>query len=89
MEVLSMSSTVRKQVLDAIWSAVEPHLPAPPPHPLGCHRPRTDDRAVFDWMILKLVTGCSWEDAAQETMVTSPRTSKRQVVALHCTVQRR
>jgi transposase len=46
-----MSSTVRKQVLDAIWSAVEPHLPAPPPHPLGCHRPRTDDRAVFDWMI--------------------------------------
>jgi hypothetical protein len=27
-------------VVDAVWAATEPLLPAPPEHPLGCHQPR-------------------------------------------------
>lgn len=54
-----------RQVLDAVWSAVEPLLPAPPPaeHPLGCHRPRAADRNCVEVMIIRLATGCSWVDA--------------------------
>ena len=53
------------EVVDAVWAAVEPLLPPPPPdrHPLGCHRPRVPDRAVFDVVLVRLVTGCSWVDA--------------------------
>ncbi len=32
------------EVVDAVWAATEPLLPAPPEHPLGCHRPRVPDR---------------------------------------------
>lgn len=59
-----MSTTVRKKAIDAIWSALEPRLPVPRRHPLGCHRRRTPDRACFERIVLKMVTGCSWEDAA-------------------------
>ena len=52
-------------VVDAVWSAVEALLPPPPrdDHPLGCHRPRVDDRTCFEGVLLRLVTGCSWVDA--------------------------
>jgi transposase len=53
-----------RQVLDAIWELVEPLLPLPrETHPLGCHRPRSSDRDCFQVMLVRLVTGCSWEDA--------------------------
>ena len=29
---------------DWLWERVEPLLPAPPFHPLGCHAPRLPDR---------------------------------------------
>ena len=49
---------------DIIWSAIEPLLPVPPDtHPLGCHRPRASDRDCFEAMLVRLVTGCSFEDA--------------------------
>jgi len=53
------------EVVDAVWAAAEPLLPPPPPdaHPLGCHRPRASDRAVFEVILVRLVTGCSWVDA--------------------------
>lgn len=53
------------EVVDAVWSAVEALLPPPPrdDHPLGCHRPRVDDRTCFEGVLLRLVTGCSWVDA--------------------------
>jgi transposase len=53
------------EVADAVWAAVEPLLPPPAPdlHPLGCHRQRVSDRAVFDVILVRLVTGCSWVDA--------------------------
>ena len=56
------------EVGDAIWAAIEPRLPERSDgHPLGCHRPRASDRACFDLMLVRLATGCSWEDAERLT----------------------
>ena len=47
-----------------VWRAIEPLLPVPlDKHPLGCHRRRKLDRDCFEVMLVRLVTGCSWEDA--------------------------
>ena len=52
------------EVLDTVWAAIEPLLPAhPETHPLGCHRRRIEDRICFQVMLVRLVTGCSFEDA--------------------------
>lgn len=52
------------EVIDTIWAAIEPLVPeALDNHPLGCHRPRTSDRDCFEVMLVRLATGCSWEDA--------------------------
>lgn len=55
------------RVTDAVWTSVEVHLPPRPPdtHPLGCHRPRISDRDCFDGILIRLVTGCSWDVAAR------------------------
>ncbi len=52
------------EVVDAIGEAVEPLLPLPDDdHPLGCHNPHISDRLCFDGIMVRLATGCSWEDA--------------------------
>ena len=52
------------EVIDTAWAAIEPLIPTPPDtHPLGCHRQRASDRDCFEVMLVRLVTGCSWEDA--------------------------
>jgi len=51
------------EVVDAVWSAVEPLLPpVDRSHPLGCHQPRVPDRLCFRGILLRLVTGASWVD---------------------------
>ena len=56
------------EVGDAVWAAVAPLIPPPErTHPLGCHRPRASDRHCFDGMLVRLATGCSWEDAERLT----------------------
>jgi transposase len=57
------------RVVDAVWAAVQGHLPPRPPdnHPLGCHRPRIPDRDCFTGILVRLVTGCSWDVAARLT----------------------
>ena len=56
------------EVKDAIWAGLEPHLPPRVDrHPLGCHRPRCSDRDCFDQIVVRLATGCSWEDAERLT----------------------
>ncbi|MXY02178.1 MAG: IS5 family transposase [Acidimicrobiales bacterium] len=51
-----------KAVVDVIWAAVEPLLPrAPDRHPLGCHRRRVCDWLCLRGIIIRLVTGCSWQ----------------------------
>jgi len=52
------------EVVDAVWAAIKGLVPAPKDaHPLGCHRPRVADRDCFEVMLVREVTGCSWEDA--------------------------
>ena len=52
------------EVLDAVWAAIGPLVPlVVEVHPLGCHRPRCSDRDCFEVMLVRLSTGCSWEDA--------------------------
>ena len=55
------------RVVDAVWAAGQAHLPPRPPetHPLGCHRPRIPDRDCFQGILVRLVTGCSWDVAAR------------------------
>jgi transposase len=52
------------EVTDAVFERIERLLPEPADdHPLGCHRRRIDDRTCFRGILIRLVTGCSWEDA--------------------------
>ena len=52
------------EVFDAVWEGVKALLPERvDDHPLGCHRQRAADRDCFRVMLVRLVTGCSWEDA--------------------------
>jgi transposase len=52
------------EVFDTVWAAIEPLLPVRnETHPLGCHRPRAADRDCFEVMLVRLATGCSFEDA--------------------------
>ena len=55
---------LEREVVDAVWAAVEPLLPPPTtsPHPLGCHRLRVPDRLCFWGILLRLTTGSSWVD---------------------------
>jgi len=56
------------EVFDALWAAVEPLIPVRnETHPLGCHRPRKSDRDCFRVIMVRLATGCSWEDAEHLT----------------------
>lgn len=51
------------EVVEVIWAAVEPLLPAPVAvHPLGCHRRRVPDRLCFRGILIRLTTGSSWVD---------------------------
>jgi transposase len=65
-EVLIMLA-LSPRVVDAVWAAVEPLIPQRPAtnHPLGCHRPRIDDRLCFEAILFRLVTGCSWDVAGR------------------------
>lgn len=53
---------LEREVVDAVYAAIEPLLPEPPVHPLGCHRPRVPDRLVFWGILIRLTTGASWVD---------------------------
>ena len=58
-----MTRALEREVFDTIWQTVEPLLPVPDrSHPLGCHRPRIDDRLCFRGIFIRLVTGSSWVD---------------------------
>lgn len=68
MEVPTIMRALDPEVMDTMWPAIAALLPEPvDEHPLGCHRPRADDRACFQVILTRLVTGCSWEDAERLT----------------------
>src|SRR6185312_11932187 len=63
-EVALIMRALDPEVKEAVWRAFEPAIPVPVDrHPLGTHRRRKSDRACFEVMLVRLVTGCSWEDA--------------------------
>jgi transposase len=63
-EVPDIMRALDPEVVDALWAAVEPLIPtAASDHPLGCHRPRIPDRTCLAGIVIRLATGCSWEDA--------------------------
>ena len=45
---------------DWLWERIEPLLPAPAFHPLGCHNPRVPDRNAMEAILLVLRTGMQW-----------------------------
>ena len=71
---------------DWLWERIEPLLPAPPEHPLGCHRPRVPDRDAMDAILLVLRTGMQW-NALNATRICS--SGPRQTDSPSLTVTRR
>ena len=61
---------------DELWERLQPLLPPRKPHPLGCHRPRVDDRQAMDAIFFVLRTGCQW-NALQETGLCSSSSAHR------------
>ena len=55
---------------DELWARLQQLLPPRKPHPLGCHRPRVDDRQAMDAIFFILRTGCQW-NALNETSLCS------------------
>jgi putative transposase len=62
---------------DWLWARVEPLLPEPPSHPLGCHRPRVPDRDAMDAILLVLRTGMQWNALAAIGICSSSAAHRR------------
>jgi transposase len=55
-------------VLEPLWVQFAALLPTRRvDHRLGCHRPRIDDRVIFDKLIQILVFGCGYRRIADQT----------------------
>src|SRR5262245_16648847 len=64
------------RIPDELWERIEPLLPPRTPHPLGCHRPRVDDRKAMDAIFFVLRTGCQGH-ALNETKLCSSSAAHR------------
>jgi putative transposase len=64
------------RIPDELWERIQPLLPPRKPHPLGCHRPRVEDRRAMDAIFFVLRTGCQW-NALQDTGLCSSRAAHR------------
>lgn len=62
---------------DELWERIEPLLPPRKPHPLGCHRPRVDDRAAMDAIFFRLRTGCQWNALSATGLCSSSSAHRR------------
>ncbi len=55
-------------IIDPIWEQFRALLPQREvKHPWGSHRPRIDDRLVFDKLVQVLVFGCAYERISDES----------------------
>jgi transposase len=68
------------RIPDELWERIVPLIPPRKPHPLGCHRPRVDDRQAMDAIFFMLRTGCQWH-ALHETGICSSRSAHRRFQA--------
>ena len=64
------------RIPDALWIRISELLPPRPVHPLGCHRPRVDDRKAMDAIFFVLRTGCQW-NALNATGICSSSSAHR------------
>lgn len=74
---MSLSNTSQSwRMPDELWEKVKPFLPPGKPHPLGCHRPRVEDRKAMDAIFYHLRTGCQWK-ALDATGICSSSSAHR------------
>jgi transposase len=64
------------RIPDALWDRIKPLLSPRKPHPLGCHRPRVDDRQAMEAIFFVFRTGCQWK-ALHETGLCSSSSAHR------------
>jgi transposase len=64
------------RIPEDLWVRIESLLPPRKPHPLGCHRPRVDDRKAMDAIFFVLRTGCQW-NALNATGICSSSSAHR------------
>jgi len=64
------------RIPDELWERIEPLLPPRKPHPLGCHRPRVEDRQAMEAIVFVLRTGCQGK-ALRATGLCSSRAAHR------------
>jgi Transposase DDE domain len=71
-------------IIEPIWDQYSVLLPSHEDrHPLGCHRPRIDDRVVFDKLVQILVFGCAYHRIADDTVsATTLRRRRDEWIAL-------
>jgi len=48
------------RIPDELWEKIEPLLPKPKRHPLGCHNPPVPARDAMNAILFVLRTGCQW-----------------------------
>jgi hypothetical protein len=68
------------RIPDEWWERIVPLLPPRKPPPLGCHRPRVDDRQAMEAIFCVLRTGCQW-GALDATGLCSHRAAHRRCQA--------
>lgn len=64
------------RIPDVLWERIQPLLPRPKRHPLGCHNPATDPRKVMNAIFFVLRTGCQW-NALNVTGICSSSSAHR------------
>ena len=64
------------RIPEEVWARMEPLLPEPPPHPLGCHNPRVPDREAMNAILFVHRTGCQW-NALNGTGICSSSSAHR------------
>src|SRR5262245_849723 len=64
------------RIPDELWERLVPLLPPRKLHPLGCHRPRVEDRKAMDAIFFVLRTGCQW-NALHDTGICSSSSAHR------------
>jgi transposase len=65
------------RIPDELWDRIAPLLPPRKPHPLGCHRPRVDDRQAMEAIFFVLRTGCQWHALHEMGLCASSAAHRR------------
>jgi transposase len=65
------------RIPDWLRDEIEPLLPPPPPHPLGCHRPQVPNRDAMNAIFFVLRTGSQWNALAATGICSSSSAHRR------------